>query len=382
VILPALTSHGVSREDALGYGIVGCVEASIPGKEQGVTAGGHINLAKALELALNDGRSTLTGAQIGLPTGDPREFQDFGDLWQAYVTQVEYLAGLNILATHIAGEEQKRSGHCPLMSSLLDDCLTGRRDLVYGGTRYNLPGIAIYGPSNVYDGLMAIKRLVCQEGRLTWTELHQALLDDFDGHERVRQMLVHSEPRFGNGDVEVDALANQVNAVHAEYCWNQVDSRNGRYTCGVWPVNAHVGAGHWTGATPDGRHAGMPLVDGVGACQGADRSGPTALLQSVARLDNVWHWPAGNTCNIKFSPQSVRSKDGMQRMQELTTTFFELGGQELQINVIDAATLLAAQSEPEAYADLVVRVAGYSAYFTRLGRDVQDEIISRTEQQV
>jgi formate C-acetyltransferase len=382
VVIPALIAHGVTPEDAVGYGIVGCVEASIPGKEQGVTAGGHVNLAKALEMALNDGRSTVSGAQIGLPTGDPRAFQGFEDLWAAYVTQVEYLAGLNVLATHIAGEEQKRSGHCPLMSSLLDDCLATARDLVYGGTRYNLPGIAIYGPSNVYDGLMAVKRNVCKEGRLSWGELHQALLEDFEGHERVRQMLAHSAPRFGNGNAAVDALANRVNAVHAEFCWKQVDSRNGRYTCGVWPVNGHVHAGRWTGATPDGRRAGAPLVDGVGACQGADRSGPTALLQSVARLDNVRHWPAGNTCNVKFSPQSVRNGDGVRRLAELTTAFFRLGGQELQINVVDAATLRAAQADPEAYQDLIVRVAGYSAYFTRLGRDVQEEIISRTEQSV
>jgi formate C-acetyltransferase len=361
---------------------VGCVEASIPGKEQGVTAGGHINVAKALELALNDGRSLVTGRQIGLPTGDPREFSSFDDLWQAYVTQVEYLAGLNILATHIAGEEQKRSGHCPLMSSLLDDCLAQRRDLVWGGTRYNLPGIAIYGPSNVYDGLMAIQRCVCEEERLTWAELHQALVDDYQGHERVRQMLAHSAPRFGNGAPEVDALANRVNDVHADFCWKQVDSRNGRYTCGVWPVNGHVHAGHWVGATPDGRHSGAPLVDGVGACQGADRNGPTALLQSVARLDNVKNWPAGNTCNVKFSPGSVRAGDGVQRMADLTTTFMRLGGQELQINVVDASTLRAAQADPQAHADLIVRVAGYSAYFTQLGRDVQEEIISRTEQRV
>jgi formate C-acetyltransferase len=259
--------------------------------------------------------------------------------------------------------------------------------LVWGGTRYNLPGIAIYGPTNVYDGLMALKRNVCEEKRLTWTELHQALLDDFSGpdrvrHERVRQMLAHSVPRFGNGDPEVDALARRVNDVHADFCWNQVDSRNGRYTCGVWPVNGHVSAGHWTGATPDGRHSGAPLVDGVGACQGADTNGPTALLQSVARLDNVKNWPAGNTCNVKFSPRSVHSEDGVQRMADLTATFLRLGGQELQVNVVDAATLRAALAEPEGYADLIVRVAGYSAYFTRLGRDVQEEIISRTEQQV
>jgi formate C-acetyltransferase len=380
VIIPSLVAHGVARADALGYGIVGCVEASIPGKEQGMTAGGHLNLAKALELALNDGRSMVSGEQIGLPTGDPSEFTSFDDLWQAYVTQIEYLAGLDILATHIAGEAQKRGGHCPLMSSLLDDCLARRRDLVYGGTRYNRPGVAIYGPSNVYDGLMAIRKWVYGEGRLTLGELRQALLDDFRGHEAVRQMLGRGTPRFGNGIAEVDALANEVNAVHARFLWNQVDSRNGRYTCGVWPVNGHVHSGHWVAATPDGRHKGAPLVDGVGACQGADRNGPTALLQSVARLNNIDHWPAGNTCNIKFSASSVRSEQGVRHLRELTTTFMQLGGQELQINVVDAVTLRQAQADPARYQDLVIRVAGYSAYFTELEREVQDEIISRTEQ--
>ena len=382
IIIPALIAHGVTPEDAVGYGIVGCVEASIPGKEQGVTAGGHINVAKAMELALNDGKSMLTGKQIGVSTGYPGEFKSFEDLWQAYTEQVQYLAGLDILATHLAGEQQKRMGHCPLMSSLLDDCLVNRRDLVFGGTRYNLPGIAIYGPSNVYDGLMAIKRCVCEEELLTWEELHQALLSDFQGREDVRQMLAHRGSRFGNGIQEVDEFANQVNALHADFCWNQVDSRNGRYTCGVWPVTGHVGAGHQTAATPDGRHKGAPLVDGVGACQGVDRNGPTALLQSVAQLNNVEHWPAGNTCNIKFSKSSISSENGVKRLQELTTTFMELGGQELQINVVDAATLRAAKANPERYQDLIVRVAGFSAYFTQLGSAVQDEIIMRNEHEV
>ena len=164
--------------------------------------------------------------------------------------------------------------------------------------------------------------------------------------------------------------------------FTKMDSRNGRYTCGVWPVNAHVGAGHWTAATPDGRHKGEPLVDGVGACQGADRNGPTALLRSVARLNNIEHWSAGNTCNIKFSRSSISSEEGVKRLQELTTTFMKLGGQELQINVVDAATLRAAKADPERHQDLIVRVAGYSAYFTQLGSDVQDEIITRTEHEV
>jgi formate C-acetyltransferase len=198
----------VSREDAVGYGIVGCVEACVPGKQQGVTAGGHLNVAKALELALNDGRSMITGAQIGPRTGEPEVFRGFDDLWRAYVEQVEYLAGLDILASILAGEGQKRHGHCPLMSSLLDDCLARRRDLVFGGTRYNLPGVCIYGPTNVYDGLMAIRKWVCEEERLTWAELHRVLLDDFIGHESVREMLARKTPRFGNGHSEVDDLAN------------------------------------------------------------------------------------------------------------------------------------------------------------------------------
>jgi formate C-acetyltransferase len=382
VIIPALEAHGVAPGDAVGYGLVGCVEASVPGKQQGVTAGGHINVAKALELALNDGRSLMTGRQIGLKTGSPEDFTSFDDLWRAYVTQVEYLAGLNVLATHLAGEGQKRQGHCPLMSSLLDDCIVRRRDLVFGGTRYNLPGIAIYGPSNVVDGMMAIKRWICEEPRITWAELHRALLDDFEGHEPLRQLLAQRTPRFGNDIAEVDALANEVNAVHADFCWKQVDSRNGRYTCGVWPVKGHVHAGHITGATPDGRHAGMPLVDGVGACQGADRQGPTALLRSVARLNNVEHWPAGNTCNIKFAGRSVEGEADVARIRDLVTTYMDLGGQQLQINVVDGETLREAQAHPEAYADLIVRVAGYSAYFTQLGPDVQEEIISRTEQMI
>ena len=378
VIIPALTTHGVSRDDAVGYGIVGCVEACVPGKQQGVTAGGHLNVAKALELALNDGRSMITRVQIGPRTGEPEAFEGFDDLWRAYVEQVEYLAGLDILASILAGEGQERHGHCPLMSSLLDDCLARRRDLVFGGTRYNLPGVCIYGPTNVYDGLMAIRELVCEEKRLTWGELRRALLDDFDGHEATRQMLARKAPRFGNGCDEVDELANQVNAVHAEFFWKHVDSRDGRFTCGVWPVEGHVHAGQRTAATPDGRRMGAPLVDGVGACQGADRNGPTALLRSVARLNHAEHWTAGNTCNIKFSRSSIASAAGVERLEALITTFMQLGGQQVQINVLDEASLRAAQADPAAYADLIVRVAGFSAYFTQLSRDTQDEIISRS----
>ncbi len=382
IIISTFVAHGVSIEDATGYGVVGCVEPGIPGMQQGLTAGGHLNCAKVLELALNGGRSMISGKQIGLQTKDPSEFDGFEDLWAAYKEQTEYLAGLNVLATHITGEVQKQYGYCPLMSSLLDDCLKNRRDLVYGGTRYNFPGVAIFGPSNTYDSMMAIKKWVCEEKKLTWKELQQVLIDDFKGHEDLRLLFAKKTPRFGNDIMEVDELGNRINALHADFFWNQVDSRNGRYTSGVWPVNSHVIAGHWTAATADGRHKGAPLVDGVGACQGADRNGPTALLKSVARLNNKEHWAGGNTCNIKFSATGINTGTGIRRMRDLVTTFMKLGGQELQINVIDAQVLSDAVKNPELYSNLLIRVAGYSAYFTSLDSDVQAEIISRMEQAV
>jgi len=244
------------------------------------------------------------------------------------------------------------------------------------------PALSVRWHTNVYDGLMAIKRCVCEKKLITWTQLHEALLNDFEEAEAIRQMLINSAPKFGNGIEKVDNLANEINAIHADFSWKQVDSRNGRYTCGVWPVTAHVGAGHWVAATPDGRHKGTPLVDGVGACQGVDVNGPTALLQSVANLNNIEHWPAGNVCNIKFSKSSISSDEGINNLMDLTTAYMELGGQQLQINVVDTETLRNAKAHPELYSDLIVRVAGYSAYFTQLSLDVQDEIIMRNEHKV
>ena len=382
VIVPALVAHGVEPEDAVGYGIVGCVEASIPGKEQGVTAGGHLNVAKALELALNDGRSLTTGRQIGPRTGTPASLSSFDTVWSAYEQQVRYLASIDVLAATLAGEEQKRSGYYPLESALLDDCIAKRRDLVFGSTRYNLPGVAIYGPSNAYDALHAIRRLVFEQEVVSLEQLAHALVTDFDGAEALRLMLANHEERFGNGSEAVDALSNEVNAVHARFLWDHTDGRGGRFTCGVWPVEGHVGAGAKTGAGADGRHAGAALVDGVGACQGADRNGPTSLVTSVSRLNNRDHWTAGNTFNIKFSPSTVAGESGMNAMSALLTTFFRLGGQQVQVNVVDADTLRRAQERPWEYEDLLVRVAGFSANFTTLAKATQDEIISRTEQAV
>jgi formate C-acetyltransferase len=376
VIVRALTEDGVERADALNYGVVGCVETSIPGKEQGLTAGGHVNLAKALELALNNGVSMITGKQIGPQTGDPSGFVTFDLFFDAYCDQIRALCDCTVDAVRVAAEAQKQLIRYPLLSALLSDCVESRRDLVFGATRYNRPGAGIFGSSNVYDSLAAVRKLVYEDQRLTIEEVADAIRGDYQGAERVLALL-RSAPKFGNDHPEVDELATTVGRVHAHYLKEFRDPRNGRINCGVWPVEGHVSTGVMTAATPDGRHAGAPLVDGVGACQGADTSGPTALLKSVARLPNTDCWTTGNTFNIKFSPSDVRGDAGEKRLGDLLTTYMMMGGQQVQVNVVDAATLIEAQKHPEQYSDLVVRVAGFSAYFTQLSRDVQEEIISR-----
>jgi pyruvate formate-lyase/glycerol dehydratase family glycyl radical enzyme len=382
VIIEGLVSHGIDPEDAAGYGLIGCVESGIPGKQQGVTAGGHLNIAKALELALNRGKSLITGIQIGPVTPPPEEMTCFEDLWEAYVEQVHCLADINITSSRLAGEIQKEKGFCPLLSSLLDDCLPLKRDMVKGAVKYHLPGIAIFGPSNVYDGMNAIRKWVFEEKQFSLSELTEALGKDFEGFEKLQSLLRLHSPRFGNDLLETDNLAVRINSLHSDYFRRHADTLGGRYTCGVWPVNNHVSAGKWTAATPDGRNSGSPLVDGVGACQGADLSGPTALLNSVSRLDGPNNWSAGNTCNIKFSPREVGSDKGLCSIADMVTVFFIKGGMQLQINVVDGETLKAAQEKPENYSNLLVRVAGYSGYFTQLERDIQNEIISRISQSV
>lgn len=380
IIIKTLERHGVSHEDALGYGIVGCVEPAVPGKEEAMTSGGNLSPTKVLELTLGNGKAFLSGKQVGIQTGAPEGFGDFEELFDAYSRQMRYMASIDIMAAQIAANTQKRLVPCPYTSSLLDHCIAEHRDMVDGGTKYSRSGICILGATNVVDSLLNLKKLVYEKKKYTMKEVCDALKTNFEDNEVMRQVMLRQPVRFGNDIPEADEMANRAYAVHADFIQAHADARGGHYTCGVWPVNIHVDWGVGTGASADGRKAGMPLTDGVGAVQGADTNGPTALVRSVASLNNVEHWPNGNTCNIKFSASAVQTKKALDNIGALSDTFMRLGGQELQINVVDQSTLLDAQEHPEMYQSLVVRVAGYSAYFTRLSKAIQNEIISRNTQ--
>lgn len=380
IITTALQKNGVARDDAYNYGIVGCVEPAIPGREEAMTSGGHLNLAKVIELTLFNGRSNQTGKQISIQTGDAASFKTFDEFFDAYSRQMRYIAGLNIQTAEVAATAQKLVVPCPFTSMLLDDCIALHKEKTDSGTRYSLPGVCIIGATNAVDCMLNLKKLVFEQKRFTMQEVLDALSTNFENNEIMRQIMLHQPIRYGNDIPEADEMANKIYAVHSDFNRMHADFRNGHYTDGIWPVTSHVSYGEHTGATPDGRKDGMPLVDGVGAVQGADTHGPTALLRSVSTLNNVDQWAGGNTCNIKFSASSIKTANALRNVGIMSDTFMRLGGQELQINVVDNATLLDAQQHPENYQDLVVRVAGFSAYFTRLSKVVQDEVISRNEQ--
>jgi formate C-acetyltransferase len=269
----------------------------------------------------------------------------------------------------------------PLASSGTDDCLTRGLDVTAGGALYNFTGVQGVGLATVADSLAAIDWLVFQKGRVTIEELLAALDSDFADQEPLRQMLLNRAPKYGNDDDNADRFSRLVAEIYCRAVERHQNFRGGWYSPGLYSVTTHVAFGLMVGATPDGRHAGQPLSQGISPAHGRDRSGPTAALKSAAKLD---HTLVSNGLALiqMLSLGAAARENAANLLGGLLEAYFGLGGQELQWNLVDRATLIAAQENPEAYRGLVVRVAGYSALFTDLNRVVQDELIARTEHAV
>ncbi|MBN1260930.1 MAG: formate C-acetyltransferase/glycerol dehydratase family glycyl radical enzyme, partial [Anaerolineae bacterium] len=265
----------------------------------------------------------------------------------------------------------------PFLSVLIDDCSATGRDYHDGGARYNTSYIQGVGLGTITDALTALKTHVFEQRTLAMEALLEALSADFAGQERLRQLLLNRTPRYGNDDDAADAQMLRVFEAYFAAIDGRPNTRGGAYHVNLLPTTCHVYFGSVTGATPDGRHAGKPLSEGVSPVQGADRRGPTAVLRSVAKMAHVR--TGGTLLNQKFTPKLLADDAGLQGLVHLVRTYFRLGGHHIQFNVVDAATLRAAQAHPEAYRDLIVRVAGYSDYFCDLSAALQEEIIARTE---
>lgn len=373
-----LLGKGVPLRDARSAAINGCVEISIPGKHH-MASGGYLNLAKCLELALNNGKDPLSRKQLGPTTGDPTGFETFDDLLKAFHGQLEMFIELKVTYDNIARQIYGTYYPVPFTSMLMQDCL--RRGLNFHdyGAVYNTPLICPVGIATCADSLAAIKKLVFEDQKVSMRELIQALHNNYIGREGeyLRQLLLNTAPKFGNDDDYVDDIAKDLVSTVCEILRKHHNAVGSSYAPNIIPTTTHLHFGSLTGATPDGRKSGNPLSEGVSPAQGRDMYGPTCVARSVVKLPLSRCY--GALLNQKFNPTVLSGTDGIEKFASLWRTYFQLGGYHAQFNIISAETLREAQRNPEAHRNLIIRVAGYSDYFVRLNKDVQDEIIARTE---
>lgn len=419
VIIPSLMSRGLTLEDAREYNIIGCVEPQKAGKTEGWHDAAFFNMCRPLELVFSDGMDK--GELVGVHTGDVTKFKTFDEFYDAYKKQMNYAISLLVNADNAIDVAHATLCPLPFLSGMIEDCIGRGKSVQEGGAIYNFTGPQGFGIANMADSLYAIKALVFDKKEVTLAEYQQALEDNYGkgldaekaqkvvaevvrelaaagrkiseteiaaavgslvkGSDQYDKLLekIDAVPKYGNDIPEVDAFARDVEYTYAKPLETYKNPRGGMFQAGMYPVSANVPLGAQTGATPDGRLAGKPVADGVSPSAGKDVHGPTAAANSVARLD---HYIASNGTlfNQKFHPSALSGRQGLENFVALIRSYFDQKGSHMQFNVVSRETLLDAQKYPEKYKHLVVRVAGYSAFFTTLSRSLQDDIINRTEQ--
>lgn len=368
--------QGKSLKDARAGGCSGCVETGAFGKEAYILTG-YFNLPKILEITLHNGIDPRTGKQLGPPTGDPASFKSFDDLFAAFHRQVRHFLDIKLAGNHLIEQMYAALMPAPFLSVLTDDCIEKGRDYNAGGARYNNSYIQFVGIGTLSDSLSAIAENVFDTRSLTLSALLEALADDFSTNPILQQRLLTRTRKYGNDDDYADTLMRRVFDMLVDELDGTPNCKGGAYRIEMLPTTCHIHFGAVTGATPDGRRARMPLSEGISPSQGADRRGPTAIIRSAAKMDHIQ--TGGTLLNMKFAPALLQSDSGIDNLAHLVRTYFRMDGHHIQFNVVTAQTLRAAQANPAAHRDLIVRVAGYSDYFCDLSRDLQEEIIARTE---
>jgi len=377
-IIPALENKGISHEDAVNYAIVGCVELTTHGNNLGWSDAAMFNMVKALELTLNNGRCLITGKEMGLKLGFLTDYKTFNDLEEAFKKQIDHFIDRMIAVCGVVDTLHAEILPSPFLSSIIDDCIEKGIDITEGGAHYNLSGIQAIQVANIADSLAVIKKCVYEDQSITAEELLKAIQTNYEEREDLRQGVINKAPKYGNDIDYVDNLGNKWVDYFAKKLTHYTNARGGIYHMGLYTVSAHMPMGQNVGASADGRKAKDPLADGgMSAMYGRDQNGPTALLNSVSKIKSI-NGSNGTLLNMKFQPELFRTFKGIKLFSALLRTFVDLHINHVQFNVIAKEDLIAAKNDPEAYKDLIVRVAGYSAYFTELANDLQDEIIART----
>ncbi|MDL2252469.1 glycyl radical protein [Ruminococcaceae bacterium OttesenSCG-928-I18] len=376
----AMLKLGVSLEDAREYVPVGCME-TMPKNTWGRANGGFLNLTKVLELALSDGRCRITGKQVGPKTGDARTFTSMEQIKEAYEKQMAHSVTHNAIENNLIDLVHEEIAPIPLVSLFVDNCVERGVDATSGGAKYNWTSVLGIGVANAGDALMGIQQAVFDEKLVTMEELIDALDNDFEGNEPLRQYLLNRVPKYGNDLPEVDGYVRYATDVFFDELARHRSYLGGPFVGSLISISAYVPFGEKTGATPDGRLSGSAIADSISPMNGVDLNGPTAAMKSALAID---HTRCGNGLifNQKFTPGPLQSKEGMEKFASLIRSYINLGGAQIQFNIVDGDTLRAAKADPQKYRGLVVRVAGYSAFFHELCEDIQDTIIARTEYSV
>jgi formate C-acetyltransferase len=390
LMIESLKSRGVTGSDANNYAIVGCIEPIVPGKFGYRSAGmSFTNFSKILEITLNGGVDPRTGLKLLEQDKTLETFSNIDEIKEAYQKQIAYAVKLRVTGEHCidyAIEELVPEAFC---SGLIQDCIKRGKTAKEGGSVYDMVTGPETGVVNAANSLVAIDDMVYKEKRITTAELKEALDSNFDGidGENIRRMLLNKSPKFGNDIDEVDYLANEVYMMFIKEQEKYHTTRFGRgpigclsYPCTA-TISGNVPSGVNVGASSEGRKAGEPLTEGCSPYHGTDKIGPTAVLRSVSKMPNHLI-TGGNLLNLKFTPNAIETKEGRTKMADMIKTFFAMNGWHVQFNIISTKTLRDAQAHPEAYKDLVVRVAGYSALFNDLELKTQDDIIARTEHSI
>jgi len=376
IAVDAIVKRGKMLEDARLYLPIGCYEPAVEGKEVGCTMNIIINLTKGVELALHDGQDPLSGIQTGPHTGDARQMSDFQDFFDAYLLQMDSIMTGATENTKAHERQWPLINPSPLLAGTIDDCLSQGKDVGEGGAHYNSVGCVGLGLANACDSLLAIKQVVFDEKRLTMAELLELLRQDFDGAESMRLYLVNRVSKWGNNDPEADALAGRIVDHYSSTIHSFVNGRGGPFQAALFSLDHRLEFGAATGATPDGRNARTSLSAGVGAMTGQDKNGVTSLIGSVTKLDFT-QTPNGSVLDIMLHPTAIQGEEGLAVFVALIKTFFAQGGYAVQFNVVSSDTLRDAQRHPERYANLQIRVTGWSVYFTSLSKEEQDHFITQ-----
>lgn len=375
-LVQEMLRQGKSIEDARNGGCSGCVETGAFGTEN-YSLSGYFNLAKILELTMNNGFDPRTQKQIGLQTGTITDFSCYEDVFAAWQKQVNYFADIKIRGNNVIECLYANYLPVPFLSVLVEDCISKGQDYNAGGARYNTSYVQGVGLGSLADMLSAIKYQVFDQNKISLEELKYAMDQNFTDYDELRSDLVYNTPKYGNDNDYADDEAIAIFETFYAAVNGRPSAKGGVFRINMLPTTCHVYFGNVMGASADGRLAEKPLSEGISPFQGADTKGPTAVVKSASKIDHLR--TGGTLLNQKFSPSFMDNEAGITQVMNLVRSYFRMDGHHIQFNVVSVDTLKDAQKHPENYKDLIVRVAGYSDYFNDLGEDLQNEIIQRNE---